>query len=54
MNKYLVTATMQVEYQVPVEAKNEYEAIKKLDDWIDDDFQPYQTNAVWDIFAQED
>ena len=51
MTKYLITATLQVEYQVPVEAEDEMAAYAVLDDWIADDFENYQTDAVWDFDA---
>lgn len=54
MSKYLITAVLQVEYQIPVEAADESGALEVLDEWIDDDFKPYQTNAVWDFDVQED
>jgi hypothetical protein len=54
MPKYLVTAVLQVEYQIPVEAADESGALEVLDEWIDDDFKEYQTNAVWDFDVQED
>jgi hypothetical protein len=49
MNKYLVTATLQVEYEVPVIAEDEEQALATLDDWIADDFKDYQTDAVWSL-----
>lgn len=53
MTKYLITAVLQVEYEIEVEATNEDEAQASLNEWIDDDFKPYQTNAVWDFEIQE-
>ena len=54
MRKYLITATVKIEYLVPVEADNESAALQALDEWIIDDFQNYQTDAVWDFEVQED
>ena len=54
MPKYLVRAYLQVEYLVPVEAEDEESALQALDEWIDDDFKQYQTDAVWDFEVQED
>ena len=54
MRKYLITATVQIEYLVPVEAESEDAAYQALDEWIDDDFKQYQTDAVWDFEVQED
>jgi len=51
--KYLVTATLQVEYQIPIEAPNEESAIGILDLFFDEDFKPFQTNAVWSFEAKE-
>jgi hypothetical protein len=54
MPKYLVRAYLQVEYLVPVEAEDESAALQALDEWIDDDFKQYQSDAVWDFEVQED
>lgn len=53
MSKYLVVATRSTEYQVEVEAANEYEALESLRDWIDDDFQPHLKFNQWDFDVQE-
>jgi hypothetical protein len=53
MTKYLITAVLQVEYAIEVEAESEDKALATLNDWIDDDFKPHQTNAVWDFEIQE-
>ena len=45
MRNYLITATVQIEYLVPVEAENEDAAYASLDDWIIDDFEPYKNHA---------
>ena len=54
MPKYLIKAYLQTEYEIEVEAEDEYAALHSLDDWIDDDFKDYQTNAVWDFDVLED
>lgn len=53
MRKYLITATVQIEYLVPVEAENEDAAYQALDEWIIDDFEPYKNNAHWDFEIQD-
>lgn len=53
MSKYVVVATLQVEYEVPIEAKDSEAALGMLDEWIDQDFQPYQKNACWNFEVLE-
>ena len=45
----MVKATLTRDYEIPVEAENEMDAIKKLDDWISDDFEDFEVNARWDF-----
>jgi hypothetical protein len=54
MPKYTIVATLQVEYEVPMEAEDEQEALEMLDDWISDDFKPYQVQATWDFDVLEE
>ena len=54
MPKYLVSANLQVEYIVPVEAEDEDAAIEALDEWIDEDFKDYRSDAVWNFDVQEE
>lgn len=49
--KFVVKATLTKYYEVPIEAKSEMDAIKKLDDWIADDFEDYEVGARWDFVA---
>lgn len=51
MPKYVVYATLTKTYEVEVKAKDEMDAIKKLDDWIADDFEDYEVGARWDFVA---
>jgi phosphotransferase system HPr-like phosphotransfer protein len=51
MAKFIVKATLTKDYEVEVEANDEMDAIKKLDDWIADDFEDYEVGARWDFEA---
>jgi hypothetical protein len=51
MEKFIVKATLTRNYEIPVEAENEMDAIKKLDDWISDDFEDFEVTAGWDFFC---
>lgn len=51
MAKFIVKATLTKDYEVEVEANDEMDAIKKLDDWISDDFEKYEVGARWDFEA---
>jgi hypothetical protein len=54
MNKYLVTAVRTTVYQVTVEATDEQDAHASVEDWIDDDFQPFITDNKWYIDVEEE
>jgi hypothetical protein len=51
MAKFIVRATLTKDYEVEVEANDEMDAIKKLDDWIADDFEDFEVGARWDFEA---
>jgi hypothetical protein len=51
MPKFIVRATLTKDYEIEVEAKDEMDAIKSLDDWIADDFEDYEVGARWDFEA---
>jgi hypothetical protein len=53
MAKYSIEATRTHFYTVEVEANDEMDAISKLDDWLAEDFEDYETNAQWDFDATE-
>jgi hypothetical protein len=53
MTKYLIVATLQVGYEIPVEAEDEQSALATLDKWIDEDFKPYTAQATWDFEVLE-
>lgn len=53
MTKYVIEATRTHYYTVEVEAENELDAMSRLDDWIADDFEPYQTSANWEFDINE-
>lgn len=47
--KYVVHATQTKEFEVPVEALNAAEALAKVENWIQDDFEDFQTQAEWSM-----
>lgn len=47
--KYVVHATQTKEFEVPVEALNAAEALEKVQNWIQDDFEEFQTHAEWSM-----
>lgn len=51
MDKFIVRATLTKNYEIEVEAEDEMDAIKQLDDWIADDFEDYEVGARWDFEA---
>lgn len=53
MPKYYLTAIRTTTYEVSLEADSLEEALKAVDDWIADDFEPYQTDNRWSINADE-
>lgn len=50
--RFIVEATLTKNYEVFVEAESEMDAIKKLDDWIADDFEDYEVGARWDFVSR--
>jgi len=51
MPKYIIEATRTHWYSVEVDAVDELSAYAELDDWISDDFEPFETNAQWEFNA---
>lgn len=51
MNSYVVRATLTRHYEIEVKANDPASAIEKLDDWISDDFEPFEVNASWELEA---
>jgi hypothetical protein len=51
MHKYTVTAVRTTTYEVEVEAEDPGSAIEKLDDWISDDFEPFEVAGHWQLEA---
>ena len=47
--KFVVQATQTKHFEIPVEATNAAEAQAKIEDWIEDDFEDFQTQAEWQI-----
>lgn len=54
MPKYYLTAVRTTVYEVSLEADSLEDALESVDDWIADDFEPYQTSNHWSIDADED
>lgn len=54
MPRFIIVATSTFEYEVPVIAEDEQEALATLDHWIAEDFANYQKNATWDFEVLED
>jgi hypothetical protein len=52
MKEFMIRATLTKEYEVPIMAENELDAIKQLDDWIAYDFEDFEVNAQWDFVAR--
>ena len=53
MSKFIIVATLEVGYEVPIEAEDEQSALAMLDEWIDQDFEPYQKDACWNFDVLE-
>jgi hypothetical protein len=53
MAKYLITATRTTVCQLEVEAEDEVDAYKQVDDWYADDFERYIVDNKWYIEAEE-
>lgn len=51
MLKYTVTATLTRNYEVEVHANDPAQAIEKLDDWMAEDFEPFEVTAKWELEA---
>jgi len=52
MDKYTVFATLTKQYEVEVEADDPAQAIEKLDDWMAEDFEPFEVNGKWELEAR--
>jgi hypothetical protein len=48
MPKYKIEATLKRTYELELEGADQFQAWEKTHDWISDDFDDYQTDAVWD------
>ena len=49
MAEFLVKAVRLQEFEVPVEAEDMEAALRSLDDWIADDFEPFATYGEWQL-----
>jgi hypothetical protein len=49
--KYTIEATQTKNYTIEVEADSPSSAIGLLDEWIEDDFEQYQTTGGWEMIA---
>jgi hypothetical protein len=47
MHKHRVFATLTKKYEIDVEADDMVAALAQLDDWISDDFEPFEVDAQW-------
>ena len=52
MATYTITATLTKTYEIKVKAADPAAAIASLDDWIEDDFEDFETDAIWEIEAK--
>ncbi len=52
MPKHVVTAVRTTTYEVEVDADSPASAIDKLDDWISDDFEPFEVAGHWTLEAR--
>lgn len=48
MPKYKIQATLTRTYELTLDGDNELKAWEQTYDWISDDFDEYETDAVWD------
>lgn len=53
MADYLIKAQLTKWFEIGVVADSESDAIDKVSDWIDDDFDEFNVNAQWDFEAME-
>ena len=51
-NTYTITATLTKTYEIKVLAADPAAAIAMLDDWIADDFEDFETDAIWEMEAK--
>ena len=49
--KYTILATQTKNYKIEVEAQDPSSAIALLDEWIEDDFEEYETTGGWEMIA---
>lgn len=52
MPKHRVFATLTKKYEIDVEAGDMVAALAQLDDWIADDFEPFEVDAQWVLETQ--
>ena len=50
--RHTIAVTQIKTYEVTIEASDASEAIASLNEWIDDDFEKYQTGNLWNIEAK--
>lgn len=51
MPKYTITAVQTKTYEIVVDAADPSDALTKLDDWIEDDFEDYLVDGQWEFEA---
>lgn len=52
MNTYTITATLTKTYEIKVLAKDPQNAIEQLNEWIADDFEDFEIDAIWTMEAK--
>jgi hypothetical protein len=51
LTKHRVFATLTKKYEIDVEAVDIISAMNQLDEWIADDFEPFEVDAQWILEA---
>jgi spore coat polysaccharide biosynthesis protein SpsF (cytidylyltransferase family) len=54
MAKFKFTATLKRTYELTLEGEDDFDAWQKTYEWLSDDFDEYETDAVWDWEAVEE
>ena len=52
MPVFTITATQTKTFEIKVEAADPAAAIEMLDEWIEDDFEDFETAASWKMEAK--
>lgn len=49
MASYTVKAIRHYEYEVVVDAEDEFDALDQMKDWEIEDFEPFESDAYWNF-----